>query len=68
MYAALLADGRLYNLLQRFDEDLAPEHRARGCPHCEGVLHSGRYSRVPRGFIGCLNPEYGQLQQAPWRR
>jgi len=60
MYAALLADGRLYDLLQRFDEDLAAEHRARGCSHCEGVLHSARYRRKPRGFIGRLNPEYGQ--------
>lgn len=60
MYAALLADVRLYDLLQRFDEDLAAEQRARGCPRCGGVLHSARYPRKPRGFIGCLNPEYGQ--------
>lgn len=60
MYGALLADGRLYDLLQRFDEDLAAEQRARGCSHCGGVLHSARYPRKPRGFIGRLNPEYGQ--------
>jgi hypothetical protein len=60
MFAALLADGRLYELLQRFDEDLAGEHRAGGCPRCAGVLHSARYPRKPRGFTGRLNPEYGQ--------
>lgn len=59
MYAALLADGRLYELLQRFDDDLAAEQRAGGCPHCGGVLHSARYRRKPRGFIGRLSPEYG---------
>lgn len=57
MFAALLADGRLYELLQRFDEDLAAEQRACGCPRCAGVLHSARYPRKPRGFAG-LNPEY----------
>jgi hypothetical protein len=60
MYGALLADARLYDLLQGFDEDLAAEQRARGCPHCGGVLHSARYPRKPRGFIGGLNPKYGQ--------
>jgi hypothetical protein len=60
MYAALLADGRLYDLLQQFDEDLAGECRAHGCSHCDGVLHSARYPRKPRGFIGRLDPQYGQ--------
>jgi hypothetical protein len=57
MFAALLADGRLYELLQRFDEDLAAEHRAGGCARCGSVLHSARYRRKPRGFAG-LNGEY----------
>jgi len=59
MFAALLADGRLYELLQRCDEDLAAEQRACGCPRCAGVLHWARYPRKPRGFSG-LNPEYGR--------
>jgi hypothetical protein len=58
MYAALLADGRMYQLLQRFDDDLAAECRAGGCPRCDGVLHSARYPRKPRGFRGQLSPEY----------
>jgi hypothetical protein len=62
MYAALLADGRLYQLLQRFDDDLAAEQRAGGCLRCNGVLHSARYPRKPRGFVGPLSPEYD------WRR
>ena len=57
MNAALLTDGQLYELLQRFDEDLAAEHRACGCPRCAGVLHSAHYPRKPRGFAA-LNPEY----------
>lgn len=58
MYGALLADGRLYELLQRCDEDLAAESRAGGCPRCGGVLHSAHYGRKPRGFAGALNPGY----------
>jgi hypothetical protein len=60
MFAALLGDGQLYELLQRFDEDLAAEERAGGCPRCGGVLHSARYPRKPRGFVGRLSPEYGR--------
>lgn len=60
MFAALLADGRLYELLQRFDEDLAAQSRACGCAHCGAVLHSARYRRKPRGFPGGrLNSGYG---------
>jgi hypothetical protein len=58
MYTALLADGRLYELLQRCDDDLAAEQRAAGCPICGAALHSARYPRKPRGFVGRLNPEY----------
>jgi len=59
MYSALLADGRLYQLLQRCDDDLAAEQRAGGCRRCNGVLHSARYPRKPRGCGGRLSPEYG---------
>ena len=62
MYTALLADGRLYQLLQRFDDDLAAEQHAGGCLICGAALHSARYPRKPRGFIGRLSTEYG------WRR
>jgi hypothetical protein len=58
MSAALLADGRLYELLQRFDEDLAGEQRAGGCPRCGAVLHSARYPRKPRGGAGRLSAAY----------
>jgi hypothetical protein len=60
MYATLLADGRLYELLQQFDQDLAAEQRAAGCPRCGGVLHSACYPRKPRGYVGRLSPEYGR--------
>jgi hypothetical protein len=34
MDTAMLADGRLHDLLQRLDEDLAADQRALGCPCC----------------------------------
>jgi len=59
MDTALLADGRLYQLLQRCDDDLAAEQRAGGCLLCGAALHSARYPRKPRGCRGRLSPEYG---------
>jgi hypothetical protein len=58
MYTALLADGRLYQLLQRCDDDLAAEQRAGGCLICGAALHSARYPRKPRGLVERLSPEY----------
>jgi hypothetical protein len=49
MNAAMLADGRLYSVLQHIDEDLAAEQRAGGCPRCGAALHSAVYPRKPRG-------------------
>ena len=60
MYAALLADGRLYDLLQRLDEDLAAEQRALGCPRCGAVLHWACYPRKPRGVPRESIPAYGR--------
>lgn len=62
MYTALLADGRLYQLLQRFDDDLAAEQRAGGCLMCGAALHSARYPRKPRGFVGRLSADYSWRQ------
>jgi len=60
MYGALLGDGRLYELLQHCDEDLAAEQRALGCPRCGGVLHWACYPRKPRGVPRELIPGYGR--------
>jgi hypothetical protein len=49
MYRSLLGDSRLYELLLKYDEDLAASARTRGCP-CGGVLHRASYARKPRGF------------------
>ena len=46
---SLLSDPRFYQLLPRFDEDLAQEARKRGCP-CGGRLHWAVYPRKPRGI------------------
>jgi hypothetical protein len=44
----LLGDASFYEQLLRFDEDLAEQARASGCP-CGGRLHSAKYPRKPRG-------------------
>jgi len=43
-----MSDARLYQVLQKIDEDMACDAREAGCP-CGGVLHSARYPRKPRG-------------------
>jgi hypothetical protein len=48
LYAELLGDARLYEILLRIDEDLAAQARAGGCG-CGGRVHSARYPRKPRG-------------------
>jgi hypothetical protein len=40
---------QLTDLLWHFDQDLANQCRARGCPHCSGRLHRACYRRKPRG-------------------
>jgi hypothetical protein len=58
MVAAVLADGRLYAVLKHFDEDLAAEQRAGGCPRCGAALHWACYPRKPRGLPRGLNGEH----------
>jgi hypothetical protein len=47
-HIALLHDRTFSANLTRFDQDLAAETRARGCP-CGGRLHRADYPRKPRG-------------------
>lgn len=56
-HTRLLQDRAFYATLARFDEDLAAEVRARGCP-CGGCLHRASYPRKPRGGPADLGPEY----------
>ena len=58
MDAGLLADARLYALLQRCDEDLAAAQRAAGCRRCGAKLHWGCYPRKPRGVPRRWIPRY----------
>ena len=44
-----LADQKLWDLLEKIDTDTAEATREKGCPHCEGKLHSADYERKPRG-------------------
>ena len=49
MDTALPADGRLYTILQRVDEDLAHEQRPHDCLDYGTALQWASYSREPRG-------------------
>ena len=51
MCLKILEDSRLSVLLLKFDGDLAEIARASGCS-CGGALHSARYGRKPRGWVG----------------
>lgn len=53
----LLRDRTFYATLARFDQDLAAEVHARGCP-CGGRLHKAAYPRKPRGGPADLGPAY----------
>lgn len=44
----LFGDSRLYELLLKFDEDLAAETKRRRCQVCGGRLDDGPYPRKPR--------------------
>lgn len=57
LYAQLLGDATLYEILQRIDEDLAAQGRSAGCP-CGGRLHSADYPRKPRGGPAGLSASY----------
>jgi len=55
LYQALLRDSSFFDLLLRFDQDLAEQVRRGGC-ECGGPLHSARYERKPRGGPPGLGP------------
>ena len=57
MYQTVLQDASFFELLSRFDEDLAAEVREAGCG-CGGVLHSARYPRKPRGIRSAVDDSY----------
>ena len=57
MYHAELARGRLWETLERIDEELAEGVRAKGCRECGGRLDRGDYPRKPRGALA----EFGRL-------
>lgn len=59
MYAELLGDARLYEVLQHIDEDLAEQARRAGC-RCGGRLHGARYRRKSRGGPQGLSARYEQ--------
>lgn len=49
MYRKWLLDAKFYLVLEKIDADLATTARLAGCHICDGVLHSARYPRRPRG-------------------
>jgi hypothetical protein len=52
----LLRDPRFFDLLYRFDQDLADQAQAQGCP-CGGRLDRADYPRKPRGGPTDLSPD-----------
>lgn len=54
---SVLSDARLYELLLKFDGDLAAGARRHGC-RCGGVLHSADYARKPQGALAPLPAGY----------
>ncbi len=56
MWYALLRDTRFFDLLYKFDQDLAEQAQARGCP-CGGRLDRANYPRKPRGGPADLSPD-----------
>lgn len=61
MWHALLNDTRFFDLLYRFDQDLADQARAQGCP-CGGRLDRADYPRKPRGGPADLSPDQEMRQ------
>jgi hypothetical protein len=45
----ILQDKRLYEFLDKVDENFASRVKSRGCEHCGAVLHRADYERKPRG-------------------
>ena len=58
MRSELLADARLYELLQKFDEDIFANARKEACSICRGKLHSATFPRKPRGALRLLPVGY----------
>jgi len=54
MCQRLLSDANFFRALLHCDEDMAATCREVGCPYCEGVLHSAKYPRKPRGALIAL--------------
>ena len=50
MYREMLRDARFFELLLRIDEENVQDVREKRCPYCGGPLHSGHFSRKPRGI------------------
>lgn len=57
MYAQVLGDARVYEILERIDRDLAEQARMAGCL-CGGKLHGAAYPRKPRGGPAGLSASY----------
>jgi hypothetical protein len=60
LYQSLLSDARFHDLLLAFDRDLADAARSAGCALCNGVVHSARYWRKPRGRACSVGSEHNQ--------
>ncbi len=51
-------DSSFYHFLFQIDQDIASDVQRMRCPYCDGLLHSARYPRKPRGPRHCLTDAY----------
>lgn len=51
-------DASFYDFLYQVDLDIASKVQRQPCQYCDGVLHSARYPRKPRGPRHCLTEDY----------
>lgn len=49
MFKPIIGSTKFYELLAKFDRDLAADVQAEGCPNCASRLDVAKYDRKPRG-------------------
>lgn len=57
MLQRFLRDEKFFQLLLRFDEDIAEQAREQGCAFCGCSLHQADYPRKPRGMLADLDKD-----------
>jgi len=53
---SIWSDSVFFETLRAVDRGKAEEERAKGCPHCGGILDTANFPRKPRGVGGTTHP------------